>query len=145
MTISNVSVPNWFVARYVRARTSHSFFGAADNRFPATQFVISNQKQIAVRTGRASGPLSHACGLQMSAGGSQLRKIMTSVTYSRTLTRVRNVPLPRRARLSSSVHEDTHPHSLPFAPTASATGDDGGREARITLFFATFGPFQRCG
>lgn len=80
--------------RYVHARASHPTFGAADNTFPATQFAVSNQKQIAVRTGRASGPLSHACGLQMSVGGSQLRKIMTSVTHSRTLTRVRNALLP---------------------------------------------------
>lgn len=65
------------------------FVPTADNTFPATQFTVSNQsKLLCVPAERASGPLSHACGLQMSDGGFQLRKIMTSVTYSRALARV---------------------------------------------------------
>lgn len=103
-------------------RARHPSFGAADNRFPATQFVVSNQKQIAVRSGRASGPLSHACGLQMSVSGSQLRKIMTSVTHSRTRLRVCVTPSFRDGGTPSPINRAL----APFALTAGQRGKGGG-------------------
>lgn len=98
----------WFLVKYVSpicteflsyiagASTSHPFFD--NGQYVSRDIVYSiESKQIAVHSDQASNPFSHACSLQMSDGGSQLRKIMTSMTHSRTLTRTRNALLSWRA------------------------------------------------
>lgn len=95
---------------------------------------------------RPSGPLSHACGLQMSDGGSQLRKIMTSVTQSRLRLRVCVTPSFRDGRPSPSDPE------LPPTRFNRVRGSERGLSLRFLCiraracvgFFATFGLFQRC-
>jgi len=63
-----------------RVRDAASTRQRRDNRFPATQFTVSNQKQIAVRTRRACVRLTNA---RDSPDSPRLRKIMTSATQRR--------------------------------------------------------------
>lgn len=90
---------------------------------------------------RPSGPLLHACGLQMSDGGSQLRKIMTSVTQSRLRVRVCVTPSFRDGRPSPS---DPSCCPLRFNRVRGSEHRDCGRMCACVVFFATFGLFQRC-
>lgn len=108
------------LSHVVRASASHPFFDYGQYVSRDTVYSIES-KQIAVHSGRASGPFLACVRLtNVSDGGSQLRKIMTSVTHSRTLTRnappIRDASLPLRFNRVYSV-------------------------GRSCFFFATFGPF----
>jgi hypothetical protein len=77
-------------ARRVRGDTvaaSYRRHISRDNTFPATQFTVSNQKQIAARTGRACVRLTNAPAAEgippPSPPPPRLRKIMTSARRRR--------------------------------------------------------------